>query len=81
MEIILGLIVGGIIGWVASLIVGQDTPGGIIGNIIVGYIGLWLGGLLLGNWGPVFVGFYILPALIGAIILLFIVSALMKMRR
>lgn len=81
MEIILGLIVGGIIGWVASLIVGLDTPGGIIGNIIVGYIGLWLGGLLLGNWGPVFVGFYILPALIGAIILLFIVSALMKMRR
>lgn len=33
------LIVGGIIGWLASIIAGKDVPGGIIGNIIAGIIG------------------------------------------
>lgn len=33
------LIVGGILGWLASLITGKDVPGGVIGNIIAGIIG------------------------------------------
>jgi uncharacterized membrane protein YeaQ/YmgE (transglycosylase-associated protein family) len=45
------LIIGGIIGWVASLITGRDIPGGIIGNVIAGFIGAWLGTLIFGNWG------------------------------
>ena len=28
------IIVGGIIGWIAGLILGKDVPGGILGNII-----------------------------------------------
>ncbi|UNK19293.1 GlsB/YeaQ/YmgE family stress response membrane protein [Paenibacillus sp. N3/727] len=71
------LIVGGIIGWIAGLIMGRDIPGGVIGNIIAGFIGAWLGGLLLGSWGPVIGNFYILPALIGAVVLVFIVSLIM----
>lgn len=71
------LIVGGIIGWIAGLIMGRDIPGGVIGNIIAGFIGAWLGGLLLGSWGPVIGTFYILPALIGAVVLVFIVSLIM----
>jgi uncharacterized membrane protein YeaQ/YmgE (transglycosylase-associated protein family) len=69
---------GGIIGWLASLILGKDVPGGIIGNIIVGIIGAWLGGALLGSWGPEVGGYYILPALIGAIILVLILSVILK---
>lgn len=80
MSIIWALIVGGVIGWVASLIMGHDIPGGMIGNIVTGFIGSWIGGFL-GNWGPTFSGFYIFPALIGAIILVFIVSAHGKFRR
>ncbi len=38
------LIVGGILGWLASLITGRDVPGGVIGNIIAGIIGSWIGG-------------------------------------
>ncbi|MFC4779119.1 GlsB/YeaQ/YmgE family stress response membrane protein [Paenibacillus sp. GCM10023252] len=76
------LIIGGIIGWLAGLIMGRDIPGGIIGNIIAGFIGAWLGGLLLGEWGPETGGFYIVPALIGAVVLVFIVSLIMgSMRR
>lgn len=72
------LIVGGIIGWLAGLIVGRDIPLGIIGNIIVGIIGGWLGSTLLGSWGPEVGGFFIIPALIGAIILVIIIGLISK---
>lgn len=49
----------------------------MIGNIIAGFIGAWLGSLILGNWGPVIGNFYFVPALIGAILLVFIVSLIM----
>lgn len=72
------LIVGGIIGWLAGLITGREVPGGIIGNIIAGFIGAWLGGLILGNWGPVVGGFVIIPAIIGSIILVLVVSFILR---
>lgn len=76
------LIIGGIIGWLAGLIMGRDIPGGVIGNIIAGFIGAWLGSLIMGNWGPVIGDFYFIPALIGAVVLVFIVSLIMgSMRR
>lgn len=75
------LIIGGVIGWLAGLIVGKDIPGGIIGNIIAGIVGAWIGGALLGEWGPQVSSFYILPALIGAIVLVFIVSLIMRSMR
>jgi uncharacterized membrane protein YeaQ/YmgE (transglycosylase-associated protein family) len=78
MGLLWSLIIGGIIGWLAGLILGRDIPGGVIGNIIAGFIGAWLGSLLLGSWGPVIGGFYFVPALIGAIALVFIVSFLLK---
>ncbi|UJL45649.1 GlsB/YeaQ/YmgE family stress response membrane protein [Virgibacillus sp. NKC19-16] len=81
MGFIWSLIVGGILGWLASLIVGKDVPGGIIGNIIAGFIGAWIGSSLLGSWGPEIGDFYIVPALIGAIVLIFIVSLIMRAMR
>ncbi|WP_174730364.1 GlsB/YeaQ/YmgE family stress response membrane protein [Mesobacillus harenae] len=72
------LIIGGIIGWLAGMILGKDIPGGIIGNIIAGFIGAWVGSALLGDWGPVVADFAIIPALIGAIALVFIVSLVLK---
>ncbi|RDW21287.1 GlsB/YeaQ/YmgE family stress response membrane protein [Oceanobacillus arenosus] len=75
------LIIGGILGWIGSLIAGKDIPGGIIGNIIAGFIGAWIGSSLLGNWGPEIGGFYIIPALIGAIVLIFVVSLIMRAMR
>ncbi|GAB3056260.1 GlsB/YeaQ/YmgE family stress response membrane protein [Virgibacillus ainsalahensis] len=81
MSFIWSLIVGGILGWIASLIVGKDIPGGIIGNIIAGFIGAWIGSSLLGSWGPEIGGFFLVPALIGAIVLIFIVSLIMKAMR
>lgn len=69
---IISLIVGGLIGWVAELIMKRDVPGGILGNIILGFIGAWLGGLLLGDLGPVWQGFAVVPAILGAVVVVFI---------
>lgn len=81
MGFIWSLIVGGILGAIAGMIVGKDVPGGIIGNIIVGFIGLWIGSSLLSDFGPIIGGFAIIPALIGAIILIFIFSLIVGRRK
>jgi len=72
------LIIGGILGWLAGVILGKDVPGGIIGNIIAGIVGSWIGSMVLGNWGWRVSDFYVFPALIGAIVLIFIVSLILK---
>lgn len=78
MGLIWTLIVGGVLGAIAGAIMGRDIPGGIIGNIIAGFIGSWLGTTLIGEFGPEVGGFYIVPALIGAVILIFIVSLILR---
>ena len=47
MNIVIWLIVGGVVGWVASLIMRTDAQQGILMNIVVGIVGAFLGGLLL----------------------------------
>ena len=44
---IIWLIVGGIIGWLASLVMKTDKQQGLILNVVVGIIGAFLGGLLI----------------------------------
>lgn len=72
------LIIGGILGWLAGVILGKDVPGGIIGNIIAGVLGSWIGSMVLGSMGPKISDFYIFPALIGAIVLILVVSFALK---
>lgn len=77
MDWIISLVIGGIIGWVASLIMKTDVQMGIIANVLVGIVGsalgYWLAGLLgisaggIGAW---------LVALAGAVILIAILRAL-----
>jgi uncharacterized membrane protein YeaQ/YmgE (transglycosylase-associated protein family) len=75
MAIIIWLIVGGICGWLASLIMRTDAQQGIILNIVVGIVGAVIAGLLFGvnmNAGITIESF--LYALLGAVILLAIVN-------
>jgi uncharacterized membrane protein YeaQ/YmgE (transglycosylase-associated protein family) len=51
MEIIVTLIVGGVIGWLASLLAKTDGQMGLIANIVVGIIGSALGFWLAGQLG------------------------------
>ncbi len=47
MNLIIWLIVGGIIGWIASMIMRTDGQQGIVLNVIVGIVGALLAGWLL----------------------------------
>lgn len=75
------LIVGGVIGALAGAITSRDVPMGIIGNIIAGLVGAWIGQSLLGTWGPSLAGMALVPSILGAIILVLIVSAIFGMAK
>jgi uncharacterized membrane protein YeaQ/YmgE (transglycosylase-associated protein family) len=47
MNIIVWLVVGGLIGWVASMIMRPDSSQGVLLNVVVGIVGAALGGWLL----------------------------------
>lgn len=47
MNIIIWLVVGGLIGWVASMLMRTDGQQGVILNVVVGVIGALIGGWLL----------------------------------
>jgi uncharacterized membrane protein YeaQ/YmgE (transglycosylase-associated protein family) len=49
MNFIIWIIVGGVIGWLASIIMKTDAQQGLILNVVVGIIGALVGGLLLGQ--------------------------------
>ena len=81
MGLIIALIVGGIIGWLASIVMRTNAQQGILLNVVVGIIGSLLGGFLLGpllGGGNLMSGAFdirtLLVALLGAIILLAIVN-------
>lgn len=80
MQTLLYLIIGGVIGALASVITKNDLPLGWVGNIVAGLLGSWLGLLLFGETGPVIGGIYILPSLIGAVFFVAITSFLLRAR-
>lgn len=49
MGIIIWLIVGGIVGWLASIIMRRDAQQGIILNVVVGIVGALIAGFLFGG--------------------------------
>lgn len=85
MNLIIWLVVGGVIGWVASLIMKTDAQQGLFLNVVVGIVGALLGGWLISplvGSGTVNQGDFslegLLVSLVGAIILLFIVNLIRR---
>ena len=80
MGIIIWLIVGGVVGWLASIIMRTDGQQGILLNIIVGIVGAFLAGLILGkgniNQGLTLESF--LWSLLGAVVLLAVVNLIRR---
>jgi uncharacterized membrane protein YeaQ/YmgE (transglycosylase-associated protein family) len=78
MNWIVTLVVGGIVGWLASMVMKTNAQMGLLANVIVGIVGsslgFWLAGALgLSAGGPI-VGWVV--AVIGAAVLIFILKAL-----
>ncbi len=85
MNFIIWLVVGGLIGWVASKIMNTDAQQGVFLNVVVGIIGAFVGGWLISplvgvptiNQNALSVG-ALLVSLVGAIILLAIVNLIRR---
>ncbi len=85
MNFIIWIIIGGILGWVASMIMRTDEQQGLVLNIVVGIVGALLGGWLLApifgtgtiNQNDFSIG-SLLVSLLGAVILLAVVNLFRK---
>lgn len=83
---IIAIIVGGVAGWLASMVMNRDASMGIVMNIIVGIIGALIGNVLAGALFGVnasiqsfnITGFII--AIVGAVVLLAIVNLVQRGR-
>lgn len=81
MGLVITLVVGGILGWLASLVMRTDAQQGILLNIVVGIVGALIGGFLFGGLfggAPITSGTFdirsLLVSFLGAIVLLAVVN-------
>jgi uncharacterized membrane protein YeaQ/YmgE (transglycosylase-associated protein family) len=80
-NIIIWLVVGGLVGWVASKIMRTDAQQGLLLNVVVGIVGAFLAGWLISpmvgegtiNSGDFSLGGLVI-SLVGAVVLLAIVN-------
>lgn len=87
MNFIIWIVVGGIIGWLASLVMKTDAEQGMILNIVVGIVGALLGGWLLAplfgtgtiNQNDFSLG-SLLVSFLGAVVLLMVVNLVRRGR-
>ena len=84
MGLIIWLIVGGVIGWLASIIMRTDAQQGIFLNIVVGIVGAAIGGFIAGggsinSGSPLNITSFLI-SLLGAVVLLAIVNLVRRGR-
>ena len=86
-SLIFWLIFGGVVGWIASKMMGTDAQQGLLLNIVVGIVGALIGGFLWGllsndpePYGFFDIGSWI-TAIVGACILLYLVKLVTGRRR
>ena len=85
MNFIIWIVIGGILGWLASLVMKTDAQQGMILNVVVGVLGALLGGWLLAplfgtgtiNQNDFSLG-SLLVSFLGAVVLLAVVNLLRK---
>ena len=81
-NIIVWIIIGGLAGWIASMIMGRDAQMGAVANIVVGIIGALIGGFIMNQFGAGgttgFNLYSLLVAILGAVVLLFIVGLVQR---
>ena len=68
------IIAGGLIGLLAGKITKKGSSMGIIANVFAGLVGASVGQSLLGSWGPSLAGMALLPSIVGAAIVITVVS-------
>lgn len=71
------IIVGGLIGLVAGSLTKKRGSMGIVANVLAGLVGSSVGQHFLGSWGPSLAGMALIPSVLGAVVVIAVVSALL----
>lgn len=71
---ILFLIVAAVCAWIGEKLVPGVIPGGFLTSAIVGIIGAWIGGMMMGHFGPELAGVSLVPCILGSAVLVFLLS-------
>ncbi|MDY4760965.1 GlsB/YeaQ/YmgE family stress response membrane protein [Streptococcus thoraltensis] len=74
MSFLWSLIVGALIGAIAGAVTKKGGSMGWIANILAGIAGSWVGQSLFGSWGPSLAGMALIPSILGAVIVVIVVS-------
>lgn len=78
LSFILFLIVAACCAYIAERLVPGSIPGGFFTSAIVGIIGAWIGGNMIGHIGPDLAGISLLPAILGSAVFVFVLSLLAR---
>ncbi|MEK7582836.1 MAG: GlsB/YeaQ/YmgE family stress response membrane protein [Patescibacteria group bacterium] len=83
MNILLWIVFGALVGWIASKVMHTDAQQGLVMNVVVGIIGAFLGGWIFQSFGSsgAVTGFNLysfIVALVGAIVLIWIVKMIRR---
>lgn len=79
--IIISIVMAIIIGFIGDALVGNNMPGGLLGSMIAGFVGAWIGASLFGSWGPQIAEFAVIPAILGTAIFVFLLGLLSRLFR
>ncbi|KGH64597.1 membrane protein [Oenococcus oeni IOEB_C23] len=75
---LLVLIIGFLIGTIAGTTINKKEAMRWIGDIAAGLVGSWIGQVFFGSWGPQFYDVAIFPSIIGALILVLMISFFLR---
>lgn len=75
---LLFLVVAAVCAFLAERLVPGSIPGGFITAAIVGVIGAWIGGSLVGQIGPSLAGVSLIPCILGSALFVFLLSLISR---
>ncbi len=81
LSFILFLFVAAACAYLAERLVPNTVPGGFITSAVVGIIGAWVGGCLIGSFGPSLAGVSLIPCILGSAVLVFVLSLVSRSLR
>jgi uncharacterized membrane protein YeaQ/YmgE (transglycosylase-associated protein family) len=78
LSFILFLIVAAACAYLGERLVPGVIPGGFLTSAIVGIIGAWIGGSMIGHVGPDLAGVSLIPCILGSALLVFLLSLISR---
>jgi uncharacterized membrane protein YeaQ/YmgE (transglycosylase-associated protein family) len=78
MDLVVTLIIGGVVGWLASILMGSSGQMGILANVVIGIVGSFLGTAIAKGLGVAYQGTLAtwIVAILGAALLIALLRAL-----